>query len=56
MGDLSGAMGDLSDSAGLVVWAVEMFKANLGFADREASILMVGWLITGSLCGYDVVA
>ncbi len=56
-GDLSGVIGDLSDKVGLDAWAVEveMLKANLGFADLEASILMVGWLITGSLCWYDVV-
>jgi len=42
-GDLSGVIGDLSDKLGLVIWAVEveMLRANLGFADREASMLMV---------------
>ena len=49
-GDLNGAIdtgdiaiGDLSDKAGLETGAeeVEMLKANLGFADRAASILIV---------------
>jgi len=42
-GDLSGVIGDLSDKLGLDIWAVEveMLRANLGFADREASMLMV---------------
>jgi len=44
-GDLNGAMGDLSDSDGLVAWAVEMVKDNLGFPAREASMLMVFCLI-----------
>jgi len=40
-GDLSGAIGDLSDRAGLVTGAVEMLRDNLGFADRVASMLMM---------------
>jgi len=44
IGDLRGAMGDLRDRAGLLADAVEMLKDNLGFADREASMLMVFWL------------
>jgi len=43
-GDFRGAMGDLRDRAGLLTDAVEMLKDNLGFADREASMLMVFWL------------
>lgn len=49
-GDLSGANGDLSDSEGRLAWEaveVEMLKANLGFATREASILTVDVLVSG---------
>lgn len=44
IGDLRGAMGDLRDRTGLLAAAVEMLKDNLGFADREASMLTVFWL------------
>ena len=44
-GDLRGATGAMSESVGLAAWAVEMLKDNLGFADREASMLMGCYLI-----------
>jgi len=63
-GDLSGAIGDLSDKVGLVTWAVEveMLKDNLGFADREASmltvvcfdVLLIYCLLDVDLCGLEV--
>jgi len=51
-GDLSGAIGDFSDKVGLATWAVEveMLKDNLGFADREASMLMVVCLDVLLMC------
>jgi len=45
IGDLRGVKGVLSDKAGLVAEAVEMLKDNFGLADREASILVMFWLM-----------
>lgn len=48
IGDLKGLNGDFSDSDGRdpeeAAAVVEMFKDNLGFAEREASMLMMSKL------------